>query len=144
MATGLYPHQHGITGNDPWRDSAIPADVYAQSREKLISKIDQCATVPALLAEQGYLTFADNIRQEALDQAVLSRRGFLLLSSASQLPSADSAGDETMPPSVIEASRLNIAQLRRAAAEEKLTSLSRSARSRGLSARSPYRLPRLR
>ena len=56
MVTGLYPHQHGITGNDPWRDAAIPADVYAASREKLISRIDNCKTVPALLAEQGYLS----------------------------------------------------------------------------------------
>ena len=31
------------------------------------------------LAEQGYLDFQDTIRAEALDQAVLSRRGFLLL-----------------------------------------------------------------
>lgn len=56
MVTGLYPHQHGITGNDPWRDAAIPGGVYAELREKLISKIDKCKTVPALLAEQGYLS----------------------------------------------------------------------------------------
>lgn len=36
------------------------------------------------LAEQGYLTYKDLVRQEALDQAVLSHRGFLLLNATSQ------------------------------------------------------------
>lgn len=56
MVTGLYPHQHGVTGNDPWRDAAIPADVYAAQREQLISKLDACQTVPTLLKQKGYLS----------------------------------------------------------------------------------------
>lgn len=56
MVTGLYPHQHGITGNDPWRDAKIPADEYAASREKLIAKLDECATLPKLLATRGYIS----------------------------------------------------------------------------------------
>ena len=56
MITGLYPHQHGITGNDPWRSASIPPATYEAQREQLISKIDACETVPTLLAERGYLS----------------------------------------------------------------------------------------
>lgn len=56
MITGLYPHQHGITGNDPWRDTKIPAQEYAASREKLIAKLDDCRTLPQLLATKGYIS----------------------------------------------------------------------------------------
>ncbi|MEQ9411854.1 MAG: sulfatase [Fuerstiella sp.] len=50
MITGLYPHQHGITGNDP-----VPPNDPVR-REKLIAKLDRLDTVPKLLAAQGYLS----------------------------------------------------------------------------------------
>lgn len=65
LATGLYAHQHGITGNDP---SILPAmagpgsakqpepDEYRALRAALISKIDQHPTLPTLLAQRGYLS----------------------------------------------------------------------------------------
>ncbi|GAB5443258.1 MAG: sulfatase [Fuerstiella sp.] len=56
MITGLYPHQHGITGNDPWRSPSIPPDEYAASRAKLIAKLDECPKVPELLKQKGYLS----------------------------------------------------------------------------------------
>ena len=56
MVTGLYPHQHGITGNDPTRDPSASADDYAQLRERLIAKLDRFDTVPDLLSANGYLT----------------------------------------------------------------------------------------
>ena len=64
------------------------------------------------LAEQGYLNFHDTIREEALDQVVLSQKGFLLLSSRSErgLESAKNGSD--LPPSVLEESLSNINQLR--------------------------------
>ncbi|MCB1698099.1 MAG: hypothetical protein H6984_12095 [Pseudomonadales bacterium] len=68
------------------------------------------------LAEHGYLHFQETIRAEALDQAVLSRRAFLLLSSRSELGLAAPAGD-AVPPSVAEYSRSNITQLRAALRE---------------------------
>ncbi len=57
LATGLYAHQHGITGNDPSLTLA-PANSpkYADLRERLISNIDKHVTLPRLLAEQGYLS----------------------------------------------------------------------------------------
>ena len=71
-----------------------------------------CFSAMVWLAEQGYLSFEDTIAQDALDQAVLTRRGFLLLSSRSDLRLADPPEDPA--PSVAEHLQTNIAQLRRA------------------------------
>ncbi len=52
MATGLYPHEHLITGNDPiggWKDPQFP-------REELLTNIDRLETLPDILAKNGYLS----------------------------------------------------------------------------------------
>lgn len=52
LATGLYPHQHKITGNDPrggYKESKFP-------REELLENIDKTPSLPRILAEQGYLS----------------------------------------------------------------------------------------
>lgn len=49
------------------------------------------------LAEEGYIRFETTIRYEALDQAVLTEKGFLRLSCA--LPRGEAA-DDSLPPSV--------------------------------------------
>jgi uncharacterized sulfatase len=62
MITGLYPHQHMITGNDPSPPqgvggAALRKDAgFRQQRAELISNIDRVATIPKLLAEHGYLS----------------------------------------------------------------------------------------
>ena len=70
------------------------------------------------LGEQGYLKYDAPIKQEALDQAVLTERGFLLLSSRSELDFGDPVmGDKPegdIPSSVMEQSKSNINQLRKA------------------------------
>ncbi len=48
MVTGLYPHQHKLTSNDPPK---------GQPREVLTRHIDAVPTLPRLLAERGYLSF---------------------------------------------------------------------------------------
>ncbi|MCF6224030.1 MAG: sulfatase [Flavobacteriaceae bacterium] len=53
LATGLYPHQHKITGNDPF--SSVEGKSYFP-REDLLVNIDSIPTLPRLLAEQGYLS----------------------------------------------------------------------------------------
>ena len=45
MITGLYPHEHGITGNDPPKGAA---------RERMLRHIDAAQTLPKLLAPLGY------------------------------------------------------------------------------------------
>lgn len=69
------------------------------------------------LAEHGYLNFQETIRAEALDQVVLSQKAFLLLTSRSGLEAEESAEGENLPPSVLEQTSSNIAQLRSALRE---------------------------
>ena len=63
LATGLYAHQHGLTGNDP----TIPLEMqgptywndprYRELNTELIANIDRVPTLPRLLAERGYVSF---------------------------------------------------------------------------------------
>ncbi len=58
LATGLYAHQNLITGNDPAATQANAAHEKAAgkpAKEMLIQNIDRHASLPRLLAEQGYL-----------------------------------------------------------------------------------------
>lgn len=64
LITGLYAHQHKITGNDPAllpsmigpdREPGEP-DTYRKLRSQLISRIDRVPTVPQLLSQRGYLS----------------------------------------------------------------------------------------
>ena len=56
MITGLYPHQHGITGNDPAPSKKLSPAQYDVLRESLISNVDKHATLPRLLGSRGYLS----------------------------------------------------------------------------------------
>ena len=66
LITGLYPHQHKISGNDPLHPTGLRSwevrdeteeqrRIYSESREKLIRHIDRLPTLPRLLGERGYL-----------------------------------------------------------------------------------------
>ncbi len=63
MITGLYPHQHRITGNDPTRPAGLQGrkatrdPQYMAKCQELISNIDRVDTLPRLLAKQDYLSF---------------------------------------------------------------------------------------
>jgi hypothetical protein len=79
-----------------------------------------CFSAMVWLAEAGYITFTEAVREEALDQTVLTRRGFLLLSSRSEIDLGqpeDEANDDDLPPSVMERSMTNVMQIRRAVRE---------------------------
>jgi uncharacterized sulfatase len=57
LITGLYAHQHKISGNDPSPALAAEnAPAYAELRAKLIAHIDEHPTVPRLLAARGYVS----------------------------------------------------------------------------------------
>ena len=62
MITGLYAHQHRISGNDPTppsgktRKQTTQDKGYAAQRAQLISNIDKYPTIPRLLGSQGYLS----------------------------------------------------------------------------------------
>ncbi len=56
LATGLYPHEHGITGNKPSSKLVPGSESYNECRATLITYIKRFDTLPALLTERGYLT----------------------------------------------------------------------------------------
>jgi len=80
-------------------------------------RFEACFSTMVWLAEHGYLNFEDNVRQEALDEVVLSQKAFLLLASRSELQLAAPAPGQTLPSSVVEQSKANIVQLRTAMKE---------------------------
>lgn len=71
-----------------------------------------CLSTMIWLAEQGYLSYESSIRQEAIDQAVLSHKGFTLLSSRCELDH-DQLGAQRIATSTMEQSHSNITHLRR-------------------------------
>lgn len=77
------------------------------------------------LAEHDYVKSDGPIKQEALDQAVLSEQGFLILSSRSEHDFADddqrTVVPRAIPRSIMELSKTNISQLRRAVKSQSST-----------------------
>lgn len=63
MVTGLYPHQHGITGNDPPNPRRLKPAKFHQSaefkagREAMNRRLEAVPTLPRELADLGYLSF---------------------------------------------------------------------------------------
>jgi uncharacterized sulfatase len=57
ILTGLYPHQHKITSNDPPGAVAGPARRQPGSRDALIDLFDRVPTLPRLLGAAGYESF---------------------------------------------------------------------------------------
>jgi uncharacterized sulfatase len=62
MITGLYPHQHGITSNDPPIPPGVkPAEAnkseqYLADRAAMVRRFEQSPSLPKLLAEKGYVS----------------------------------------------------------------------------------------
>lgn len=60
ILTGRFPHQHGITGNDPPIPSTVPAgqkyqsEAYRLGRARMNERMDQSPALPRLLAGAGY------------------------------------------------------------------------------------------
>ena len=61
LISGLYPHQHGITGNDPAVPKSLPKGQrprrqanYLAACENLIRQIDGSPSLPRILAKHGY------------------------------------------------------------------------------------------
>lgn len=60
IVTGLYPHQHKITGNDPPLPASAAKDSRGSSPEftkQWNAALDGVPTLPRMLAKQGYLSF---------------------------------------------------------------------------------------
>jgi arylsulfatase A-like enzyme len=63
ILTGLYPHQHRVTSNDPplppgkSGPAALRDPTYLAQRQEVIGCFDQLPSLPRLLAGQGYASF---------------------------------------------------------------------------------------
>jgi uncharacterized sulfatase len=63
MITGLYPHQHKITSNDPPLPKGLTAAQantdagYLKLRREMIALFEESPTLPRLLEKEGYLSF---------------------------------------------------------------------------------------
>lgn len=72
-----------------------------------------CLSTMLWLAQSGYIHYVDTIRHEALDQAVLTEKAFLLLTAYSELAEGHpKVQAEENPPSVKEEFSSNIHQIR--------------------------------
>ncbi len=62
IITGLYPHQHRVTSNDPPLPPGVPrrgfqrTAAFRQGREVMIAHLEAVPTLPRLLGRQGYLS----------------------------------------------------------------------------------------
>ncbi len=54
LATGLYPHQHRITSNDP--PKGLPKEEFLRQRMEQIANIERVPTLPRMLGAKGYLS----------------------------------------------------------------------------------------
>lgn len=72
-----------------------------------------CLGAMLWLADAGYIAYEDTIRQEALDQVILTHKAFTLLSAPSPLAQL-SGTEEVLPPSVQAELQSHIALLRNA------------------------------
>ncbi|MCB1615883.1 MAG: hypothetical protein KDI30_07695 [Pseudomonadales bacterium] len=66
------------------------------------------------LGKTGFLHYEDTIRQEAVDQAVLTKTGFTLLSDRSRINPDEDDVVKNYPPSVVEEISTNINLIRKA------------------------------
>ncbi|MBX3422611.1 MAG: sulfatase-like hydrolase/transferase [Pirellulaceae bacterium] len=58
MITGLYAHQHLLTGNDPSPKLADEKSrEYANLRQRMIDRMDENSTLPGWLRQRGYVSF---------------------------------------------------------------------------------------
>ncbi len=71
-----------------------------------------CFSTMLWLADAGYMSYDDRVRQEGLDQAVLTHKGFLVLNARS--PLAKNQMDNNLPESVQEFQKTNISVMREA------------------------------
>ncbi|PCM45512.1 hypothetical protein [Marinobacter sp. ANT_B65] len=86
------------------------------------------------LAEEGFLRYVDTIRQEALDQAVLSQEAFIRLSAPApetlieELKGPEDATKATLPPSLQEDLSSHIHLVRTALKSRQSVRISRAVR----------------
>lgn len=72
---------------------------------------EACLSALLWLADEGYIRYVDTVRQEAIDQAVLTNKALVILQSLYHTPQKQ---PETFPPSLTVEGNTNAAQLKAA------------------------------
>ncbi len=85
---------------------ACEPDEFGLPSERFLS----CFSAMVWLADEGYLRFDSHIRQEALDQAVLTEKAFVRLSSRAETMVVEP--EQELPPSLQRAAQTSVNQLR--------------------------------
>jgi len=75
-------------------------------------RFQACFGAMVWLADHGYLLFRDAIREEALDQAVLSQQAFLVLTAPSDQSLEQADVDPALPPGIAREIQTNVSRLR--------------------------------
>lgn len=59
IITGLYPHQHLVTGNDPRREPSLKGKgrIRPADRERMLKHVRRLPTLPKLLSQRNYASF---------------------------------------------------------------------------------------
>jgi len=96
-------------------------DEFGVQSERFLS----CFSAMLWLRDQDYILFDSVIRQEAIDQAVLTENSFLILSSQASVQPLDAFTTEGLPSSVAEKAITNINMLRRALINQSSIEISR-------------------
>lgn len=73
-----------------------------------------CFGAAIWLAESGYIRYGETIRQEGMDQVILTHKAFTLLSAKAVHISKEEFDGSDLPDSVVESRQSNIHQLREA------------------------------
>lgn len=84
-----------------------------------------CFSTMVWLGEHDYLQYVDTIRQEAIDQATLTQKGFMLLSSRGDSPVTASEENANEPASMAHKTQSNIHLLRSAVKSRSSSEINR-------------------
>jgi hypothetical protein len=86
------------------------ADEYGMHSERYLS----CFSAMVWLKDQGYIDFYSTIKQDAVDQAVLTQKSFLILSNQASIIIGDEPDLENLAPYIAQKAITNVNVLRRA------------------------------
>lgn len=73
-----------------------------------------CLGAMAWLKDEGYIDFTSLVKQEAIDQAVLTQKSFLILTSQASISTGEETENPDLPPYLAQKNISNINLLRRA------------------------------
>ncbi len=97
------------------------ADEFGLHSERYLS----CFSAMVWLQDQGYINFHSTIKQDAVDQAVLTQKSFLILSNQASIIIGDEPDLENVTPYIAQKAITNVNVLRRALKSQSAIKISK-------------------